>query len=246
MRVSVLLKQDGLGLTELLVALVLSMLLMLVLMQQMLLMMRESAYVHEKLDEAVELQWVLDWMRTRVHHAGFTPCHRLDRLKAVDTRDVVESLRPIEVVEGETPRLSIRKMNEEALGLVDVRGPNTLFVADGFLKSDRPVLIADCMHAEVHVLRDIKKSATGYVVHLKKPLVFDYPGPVYVGEFISESFFYRKQRLFYQQHRVDAVTSWMRDVAFYLELEGHYPRVVMKFISRYGVAHVFHARLRMP
>jgi hypothetical protein len=246
MRVSVLLKQAGLGLTELLVALALSMLLMLVLMQQMLLMMRESAYVHETLDEAVELQWVLDWMRMRVHHAGFTPCYRLDHLQAVDTRDVTESLRPIEVVEGEIPRLSIRKMNEEAVGLVDIRGPDTFFIADGFLKPDRPVLIADCKHAEVHVLRDIKKSGAGSVVRLKNPLVFDYPGPVYVGEFISESFFYRKQRLFYQQHRVDAVTSWMRDVAFHLESQGHGTRVVMKFMSRHGVPHVFHARLRMP
>ena len=241
-------RSAGISLTELLVSLVLSMLLMLVLMQQLLLITRQMHDVHEALDEAVELQWVLDVLRMRVRHAGFTPCRRLDHLDAIDTRDVPESLRSIEVQAGQEPKLSIRKMQEDAVYFVQRHEPYQLMIKDDRLNlnSDRPVLVADCEHAEVHELSHIQKTQAGYLLSLKKPLVFDYSEQMYVGAWVSEAFFFRKGTLFLKQHRVDALTAWVKQLSFELKPWKNYWMLRVNLISKRGRSQAVDIRVRMP
>jgi len=239
-------KCAGFGLTELLVSFFISTLLILILTQHLLSVSRQHGQVHTTLDRAMELQWVFDVMRDRVHHAGFTPCRRLDHLVSMDTRDVPESLLPIEIKGDMRSTLCIRKMNETAPAQAHIK-EDAVFMVDKSisLKSDRPVLIADCIHAEVHDVDRIEPTRGGRLVYLKKPLVFEYASSVYVGEWVSESFFLKKS-FFYQQHRVDKLTSWLSSVAFEIDNHTAYPKLSMNFTSRDGVSDVLEARVRMP
>jgi len=242
-------KIAGFSLTELLVSFFISTLLILILTQHLLSVSRQHHHVHASLDQVVELQWVLDVMRDRVHHAGFTPCRRLDHLVSTDTRDSPESLLSIEIDQGDQAKLYLRKMNEAALTQVSIKTNTVLFInkLDEFvsLNPNRPVLIADCTHAEVHDVASIEPLRGGHLVTLKKPLVFDYEPGVYVGEWMSESFYFKKA-LFYKQHRADKLTSQIKQMKFELNHHTAYPTLSMQFVLHDGRSDSFEARVRMP
>jgi len=244
-------KVAGFSLTELLVSFFISTLLILILTQHLLAMSRQHHHVHAALDQAMELQWVLDVMRDKVHHAGFTPCRRLDHLITIDTREHPESLLPIEIDQDDSSKLYLRKMNEAVFTQASIKSNAVLFInkLDKFvsLNPDRPVLIADCTHAEVHDVASIEPTRGGRLVTLKTPLVFDYEPEVYVGEWMSESFYFKKA-LFYKQHRADKLTSQIQQIQF--ELKHHadtaYPILGMQFVLHDGRSESFEARVRMP
>lgn len=239
-------KQAGFSLTELLVSFFISTLLILILTQHLLSVSRQHHQVHAALDQAMELQWVFDVIRDRVHHAGFTPCRRLDHLKNIDTRDVPESLLPIEIDQGNHAKLHLRKMNEAAVSQVHIKTNTVFFINKSVsLNPDRPILIADCMHAEVHDVEHIEPTRRGRLVYLKKPLVFGYEPQVYVGEWMSEAF-YLKKALFYQQHRADKLTSHIKNIAFELDNDTAYPKLRMNFVLQDDTSNSLEARVRMP
>lgn len=239
-------KHAGFGLTELLISFFISTLLILILTQHLLSISRQHAEVHATLDKAMELQWVFDVIRDRVHHAGFTPCRRLDHLISTDTRDIPESLLPLEIDGEGRSKLWIRKMNEASITQARFKS-NTMFFMDASmrLKPDRPILIADCTHAEVHEIERIESIRKGQLVYLRKPLVFNYEREVYVGEWMSESFFLKKA-LFYQQHRVDKLTSQIQSIVFELDHHTPHPKLSMQFILQDGTSNSLEARVRMP
>jgi len=239
-------KFAGFGLTELLVSFFISTLLILILTQHLLSVSRQYHQIHATLDQAMELQWVFDVIRDRVHHAGFTPCRRLDHLIVADTRDSPESLLPIEVETGEHIKLNLRKMNEAVLTQVIIQTNVVFFINQSVrLHVGRPILIADCMHAEVHDIDSIQPTRGGKLVTLKKPLVFDYEPEVYVGEWMSEAFYF-KQGLFYKQHRADKLTSQIKRVQFSLDNHTNYPKLSMLFVLHNGTSGHLEARVRMP
>lgn len=238
-------KHAGFSLTELLVSFFISTLLILILTEHVLSVSRQHHQVHATLDQAMELQWVFDVIRDRVHHAGFTPCRRLDHLITTDTRDVAQSLLPIEV-DQEGQKLWIRKMDEAGFTQASMKSNTTFFINKSTsLKPDRPILISDCIHAEVHDVDRIKPTRGGYFVHLKKPLVFDYESQAYVGEWMSELFYFKKA-LFYQQHRPDKLTSQIQNIVFELNQHTAYPMLSMQFTLHHGMSNSLEARVRMP
>ena len=221
------------------------MLLIAILIQHLLVVSRQYQHTHAVLDETVELQWVFDVMRTRIHHAGFTPCISLNQLKTIDTRETPERLQAIEVEEGKEPKLSIRKMDETQFGLARVLASDTLRLNHIDLKSDRPVIISDCTHAEVHDVYQTHQTKQGFVIQLTKPLVFEYSPEVYVGAWVSEAFFFRKPKgLFIRQQRVDFMTE-AESVRFDLDKQGAYSSVIMELVSKLGKHYVLEARTRM-
>lgn len=245
-------KISGFSLTELLVSFFIATLLILVLTQHLLSVSRQHHHVHAALDQTMEMQWVLDVMRDRVHHAGFTPCRRLDHLISTDTREYPESLLPIEIDRDDPTKLYLRKMNEAAFTQLSMRSNITVFIHQSVsLNLDRPVLIADCTHAEVHDVASIEPTRGGRLVTLKKPLVFDYEPQVYVGEWMSESFYFKKA-LFYKQHRADKLTSQIKSMKFELNTYAAYPIypiypiLSMQFVLRDDKVGSFEARVRMP
>ncbi|MDF1646516.1 MAG: prepilin-type N-terminal cleavage/methylation domain-containing protein [Legionellaceae bacterium] len=237
----------GFSLVELLVCFFISMLLILVLIQHLLSVSRQYQYIHSVLDETIELQWVFDVMRARIHHAGFTPCLGLNQLKSIDTRDRPEALDAITVQQDKLkgPALFIRKMDETQFGLVEILASNRLRIKNIILKSGNPVIVSDCMHAEVHEVSKISQTQDGQVLQLKKPLAFDYAPEVYIGRWVSERFFFRRLKgLFIQQKRIDFMTA-AKSIKFNLHQNQAYPKVVMVLVSKLDKKYVLEARTRM-
>ncbi|MDF1827590.1 MAG: prepilin-type N-terminal cleavage/methylation domain-containing protein [Legionellaceae bacterium] len=240
-------KSAGFSLTELLVSFFISTLLILILIQHLLSVSRQHHHVHAALDQVMELQWVLDVMRDRIHHAGFTPCRRLDHLISIDTRERPESLLPVEISPNDPTKLYLRNMNETALTKISIKTNTVIFMdKSASLKSDRPVLIADCTHAEVHDIASISAVRGGTLVTLKKPLVFEYDPEVYLGEWMSESFYFKQAALFYKQHRADKLTSQIKHIKFIINHHAAYPILSMQFVLRDGTSDSFDAKVRMP
>ncbi|MDX2346309.1 MAG: prepilin-type N-terminal cleavage/methylation domain-containing protein [Legionella sp.] len=228
----------GFSLTELLICFFISMLLITILIQHLLSVSRQYQYVHAVLDETIELQWVFDVMRARIRHAGFTPCRSLNQLKVIDTRDNPDTaLKAIQIQSGEIPKLLIRKMDETSFERIDILTPDTLHIKNNSLNPDRPVIIADCTHAEVHSMQK-----AGSLIHLNKPLVFNYSPEVYIGEWVSEAFFLKQSKgLFIQQHRVDLMTK-VKNIIFDLDNS----KIIIKVISRLGNTYVLEENMRTP
>lgn len=232
----------GFSLIELLICFFLSMLLVNILIQHLLSVSRQYQQLHAVLDETIELQWVFDMMRARIRHAGFTPCQSLDQLQVIDTRNGSEQLQAIAVEAGDEPRLVIQKMDETRFSLVDILAPNQLRMHDAYsehyrvLKPNQPVIISDCSHAEVH---EIKK--TGDMIYLNKPLVFDYSPEVYVGPWVSDTFFFRESKgLFLKQQRVNYIAP-AKKIAFVLNNKN----ISMRFCSKLGKMYVLEERVRI-
>ncbi|MCH9689064.1 MAG: hypothetical protein K0U24_00815 [Gammaproteobacteria bacterium] len=235
----------GFSLTELLICFSISMLLLLILIQHVLSVSRQYQHIHAVLDETVTLQWAFDVMRARIHHAGFTPCLGLNQLKTTDTRDKPELLQAIEVQSSNTPKLIVRKMDEKHFGLVQQLAPNTLHLSHDVLIPNRPVIIADCSHAEVHEIKHISQAKSGEIIQLKKPLVFEYGPEAYIGNWVSEAFFFRKSRgLFIQQQRVDYMAA-AEHAEFELKKKQADFVVMMRLVSRLGKTYILEARPRM-
>ena len=233
---------DGFSLVELLIAFFISMVLLTLLVQQLSAVSRQYQRLHAVLEETMTLQWVFDLVRSRIRHAGFTPCVGLDQLHALDTRDEPEHLKAIELAYPLQPhvatRLVIRKMDETAFSFAEILDAYHLRVVACCFKmpANAFVLIADCEHAEVHEVAQVGES-----IQLKKPLVFHYAKEVYVGPWVSEAFFLKPGKgLLIQQHRVDHIMP-LKQLEFQLENT----TVIMRVVTMLGQQALLKERFRM-
>lgn len=220
--------------------------LILVLTQQLLSVQRTYRFVSAFFNEVIELQWVFDAMRVKIHHAGFAPCLGLNHLTMIDTRDHPENLQAIEIIQGDLPQLVIRKMDEQRFGLTQILGPTQLSLSTKLFRSDRPIIIADCEHAEVHEIEKARLTKLGYLIQLQKPLVFHYANEVYAGAWLSETFYFRKLKgLLMKRHRIDLMVA-AKAGRFYIKKQHEYFTVKMTLISKLNKSYRFVSRTRMP
>jgi hypothetical protein len=204
--------QQGVGLAELMISFLLSSVLMMILLQHVIQVKRQSQAIAEVIDRSLELHWVSGLIQARVRAAGFTPCLRLDHLVRFDARANPESLEVMEVQAMPQPRLTIRRMDSRGEAVRRQISARELLMSSNVVREHQPILIADCQHAEVHETLRVEKQVDGDVITLKEPLMFTYDEPLYVGEWISESFFIQPTSekvpaLFYQHHRVEQLTQ---------------------------------------
>jgi hypothetical protein len=231
----------GFSLLELMISLLLFMLLMMILMQQILHLRRMSTELFLGVDETLEMQWVTDFIRSRVRMVGYTPCRRIDHLEVFDARVNPNSLAMM-TFHGE--KLTLRRMHEQSFPILKQKNDQVFFTRHNQLSRKWPVMVADCYHAEVHDISTINSYSDADEVILSMPLQFTYEPPVYVGEWISESFFTRnvsfgKYALFYKNHHVDKLTSSIQKISMnlheiqdylyvHLVLEGHAQSWILK------------------
>lgn len=209
--------QKGFGLPEVMISLLLSSLIITLLMNQYISMKQHYIQLQSSMEEAMELQLAGDFIRESVRQAGFTPCLRLDHLMTVDTRNGHTSLSAIDV----DADLTIHRMNPYFNDLLSELNSTRILVTHYHtLRDDRPILIADCYHAEVHRVIHVSNTAEGQMVTLASPLVFTYQKPVYVGEWLHERFFIRPHRgLFYQHETTDELTPLVKTMS--IKMNGH-------------------------
>ena len=159
----------------------------------------------------MELQLAADLIRDSIRQAGFTPCLSLNQLITVDQRDAHEGLSSIQTGH----ELIIQRMGSEfnvMLGRLD--STRIVLTNDTIVRTDRPIILADCFHAEVQRVLDVHRSAEGQIVTLANPLAFTYQQPVYAGEWLRERFFIRAlSGLFYQRHHTDELSPLVKSLS---------------------------------
>lgn len=157
-----------------------------------------------------DLRWVSDLLSDSIRRAGFTPCLSIEQLNLKKQGKLVPGLH---IENGPRYLLQINRMHEQFAQAVNIPNPRQILVphATSFNKK-RPLIIADCDHAEIQQSFTMRPHAKGVLIILDKPLQFKYTRAVYVGEYWEERWFIKKNpqgklALFYQLGQPEEVTS---------------------------------------
>ncbi|KTC79962.1 PilW family protein [Legionella cherrii] len=186
-------KQAGLSLTEVLISLFLTSVIITTLFQLYLGSKRQYVEIEKILTTRFDLQWVSDLLSDSIRRAGFTPCLGIDRLQVIDRRNHQNKIQALQIGNQPNQFIQVNRMNEHFTKIVKIQGATRILVQNpvSFHKK-RPVLIADCEHAEVQELLEIEQQAENSLITLNKPLFFSYDGSVYIGEYLEEKWFIKK------------------------------------------------------
>ena len=200
-------KQSGVSLSEVLVSLFLASLIITMLMQFYLSSKRHYLDAEEILAAGFDLQWVSDLLSDSIRRAGFTPCLGIEQLQLKENGELVRGLSI------EKQLIQVNRMSEHFVTLVNLKNATQILVSySASFHEHRSLLIADCNHAEVHQIASISKESAGYLITLEHPLQFIYAPETYVGEFLRERWFIKKNvngnlALYYQATQTEEVTS---------------------------------------
>jgi prepilin-type N-terminal cleavage/methylation domain-containing protein len=203
--------QRGLGLIELMISLVLAGLLLALCMQHYLLSKRHTKLLATFLGQQLELHLVIGLLRNSLRQAGFTPCASLESLHTKDSLTAIDT--------DSKNILKINRMNENFTRILQSLSPRQLLVGQGvsFTVGQR-VLIADCYHAEVGQIRSLAPGPGGTWVELHNAQHFNYVAPVYLGEWLEEVFFIRKNAegrgaLFYHHRHSEELSPVIKQLS---------------------------------
>lgn len=182
--------QSGIGLPEVLISLFLTSLIMATLGQIYLSNKRQYSEAQTVLSASLDLQWVSDLLSDSIRHAGFTPCLGVDQMETIDRRNNKKNLSGLTIEQSPQQSVQVNRMSNLFSKVIAIQNTTQLIVSNTVLfKKHRPILIADCEHAEVHQILSVEKSAKTYLLTLAKPIMFSYPTTTYAGEWFEEKWF---------------------------------------------------------
>jgi len=220
--------QKGIGLLDIVISLLLSSLIMIALMKHYLNTKQQYHFIQTVLEEATELQLVGDLIKDSTRKAGFTPCLSIDYLMTLDQRNAHQHLSSIKITNGKESSLQINRMSEHFNVVTEfLSGTRLLATRFEAMTKEHPVLISDCYHAEVQNVVDVKHTSNGQIVMLAQPLAFEYEPPVYIGEWVDETFYMHSQAhlpttLFYKANHAEELTSEVHGMDLTLQThQGH-------------------------
>lgn len=205
-------KQKGVGLAEILISLFLASLIMTALMSHYIKTKQHYIQLQAAIDDDAEKLLVADFMRDSIRQAGFTPCIGIEHLISFDHRYGEKNFKSFEIHD---QALVIHRMNPSFDSVV-TQSKITEIVATNTQKFhiERPILIADCMHAEVQNITSVIQTSSNQVITIAHPLLFEYVPPIYIGEWLEEQFFVRASRgLFYRSHHTDELTDQIKNMS---------------------------------
>jgi len=223
-------KQLGISLVELMISVLLSSFLVILATQQYLICKRQSFHVHALLEQDFELQLVNDLLRDSVRRAGFTPCLNVNSLNILDQRNGRIGIDAIETNK-KHDRLQIRRMNEDFTEVIKPLSQNLLLAkSDLHFEPQQVILIADCYHGEIQQIDYARKTNNGTILKLNHHLAFNYSEPIYLGEWIEESFFVQtnrqgKRALYYRQKHAEELTERIDKIS--IELTTHQSKTLV-------------------
>lgn len=204
-------KQLGLSLSELLISLFLVSLLSSLLIQVYLLNKKHYFALHQALAEHFELHWAQDLLVESIRQAGFTPCLNIEHLQVIDRR-ISNKKFSGQSIEVKAQEIQSNHMAEHFGVLRSVLNKQELIVSSGAsLRVGQALLIADCQRAELHQIIHKKKLADGVLLTSAKPLLFSYSSLTYVGQWLEERWFIKKNpagiaALYYHQAHSEELT----------------------------------------
>ena len=218
-------KQQGFGLPEMLVALLLSSFITLGLIRVYLNAKQQYQYIQTALEQRLELQHVSDLIRHSTRMAGFTPCLAIEHLISIDHRNPQKRLVGIDVG---ISSIHMSRMSEQFDTILQQVDTVTLLTTSRQrLHRNQYIMVSDCYHAEVQSIKVVTQTGAGQVITLAKPLAFTYQAPIYLGIWLEETYFTRKGKsekvtLFYHlQHTEELATSIHYLLAHLERKEGH-------------------------
>lgn len=215
--------QYGASLTELMISLCLSSLLMMALIQTWLTGNHQYNQSQVILEQGFELQLVNELIRDSVRLAGFTPCIGINHLITKDRRNKSHPLAAVGLAADNSHSITLARMGEDFVNVVQQISPSRLLVEKGHsFDIGNVIVIADCFHAEVHIVSNSQKTRRGLIVSLEKPLDFNYTLPFYLGEWLEERFYIQKNRegksaLYYATNHREELTDLVNDVSIQLQ-----------------------------
>lgn len=217
------LRAMGHSLLECCIAMVLISAMMNILIKQYMQMKQQVYRMNHTLDEAMETHLAIGVMRDRIRRAGFTPCGSFSQLVTVDARRKRVSLLPISLIFN---GFMIQRMAPYFVEIEAKPHASLLYASQPItLSIGQSVMIADCMHAEVHQIIDIRRDTNRQLIQIEKPLIYDYSKPVYLASWIEEQFRVKSMSshatyLFYQNNRTDILTNQIKGLN--VELDRHH------------------------
>lgn len=201
-------KSLGYSLIEMMVSLFLASLIMTALMQSYSACKKEYLRIDQMLDRRMVLMDLANQIRDAIQKQGFTPCLSLNHIEVTDQR--YHSKSP-ETHQG----LRLQRMSEQFSRVEKKLSPYELIIEPGHesYRAGDAILIADCMHAEIH---SVSKSADHHL-HLKEPLAFAFRGSIYLGAWIDEFYYVRKNKagkpvLIYQLKHSEELTPYVQSI----------------------------------
>ncbi len=223
--------QHGLSLIECMIALTLSLSIITVLMQEYVQIRQQFHLAGLAIDHSARIQYVLDLIRRRGHQAGFTPCLPLSRLVSLDHR--TGHVLPTLIFDSvPVSKISLYRMQEAFVRIEHIDHQHQLYTPEKLILHPKsPIIIADCQHAEVVADYRILSAHHQTIIECSKELTFKYHAPIYLGEWVEESFGLHSSRqrqsgLFYQYH--EHREELMPDVTrLHGQLERHHGQSVL-------------------
>jgi prepilin-type N-terminal cleavage/methylation domain-containing protein len=213
-------KQHGFGILELFISLMLSCLLISGLIQQYIQIKRQVIFVEKQISTEDDLELISQLMRTSIRKAGFTPCSAINNLTAFDSRSSRNNLLAVEARHDE---INISRMSDNFTSNFSYTNSKEIMLLKNFTtKKIRQLMIADCYHAEVQNIDVVKNDSHGILVRFHKPLKFSYKPPIYIGEWVEESFFIKTNQrgiksLYYKSHHTDELSSLVHEILIKLQ-----------------------------
>ncbi|MBL7479453.1 PilW family protein [Legionella bononiensis] len=183
-------RQIGFSLSEVLISLFLTSIILSTLIHMYLSTKRQYLEFQNLLEKRFELQWVTDLLTDSIRRAGFTPCLGIEQLQTVDMRKVGQTLWGIKSENQSRPSIRINRMSDVFSENVSFLSPTELVVSSPVVVNERrPLVIADCTHAEVHQILKVEQTTDGQLITLAKPRMYTYENSVYAGEWLEEQWF---------------------------------------------------------
>lgn len=204
---------SGYSLFEILISLALASLISLIISQIYLMNKKQYYRIQRSLEIELDKQWISDLLTNSVRRSGFTPCLGVDQLEIVDRRNTTESITGLKIQTTPRQLIQINRMSELFTELSAIKSANQLvLVSTKGLQELRPLLIADCEHGEIQQITKIAKDSSGSLVTLAQPLLFSYSSRTYVGEWIEEQWYIKKNArglnaLYYKYIRSEELTT---------------------------------------
>lgn len=195
-------REQGLTLLECLLGLTLALLLMTFVMQQYLHIKQQSDLAVQTMTQSSRFQTVLDMFRRRGHQAGFAACLPINHLVSFDHR-TRKPLQTLEISLQPLSKLTFYRMSDDFATIWPTAAKDTFTVIGKWRpKQQHALIISDCQHAEV--LENYHMSE--HDIHFSQTTKFSYHAPIYLGEWVTESFWVSKNArgqsaLFYMQHQ---------------------------------------------
>lgn len=235
----------GFSLIEFAVSLVLVSIILCALIQQYTQLKQHDEIMHSSLDEAMEVQFTLDFIRGRIQQAGFTPCRALHYLQIVDHRPLKDDVAALTVI---PQGIVTRRMSETyALAQTISHSHDIKLLATNKWLPGQVVMIADCEHAELHVVTEIYLNDKHVYVRFQSPLSFSYPAGLYISPWVEERFLMMPNKsgdnvLIYEGKHTEMLTPNIKKMQ--ITQEADKIQVVFELKQQGHLA--MHTRLRMP